>query len=230
MKYLFFAILFLICLGCKPERKNIGKLVSEIPNKISFLNLDSIKLDTLDIDYQIRSDFFAYSSDKNKKASNGEAHSTNLPKIVEDNFPKGSFYLTANQTELTSIDSTTIGHKLYLVNTTDKPINITGIDSRICILIEALNDFYQWKPISFLPPTFCGNSYHKIVLDKNEYWDFKSPIFKGNYKTKLRYVLYLDRETCVYSNEIDASINKLQFDETRRKPHKSSNLMDPSID
>jgi hypothetical protein len=230
MKYLFFITWFFICLGCKPKHENIGKLVSEIPNKISSINVDSTKLDTLDIDYQIQSDFFAYSSDKNKKRSNGEAHSTNLPKIVDDNFPKGSFYLTVNQNELTSIDSMRIGHKLYLVNTTDKAINITGIDSRIYILIEALNDFYQWKPISFLPPTFCGNSYHEIVLDKNEYWDFKAPIFKGNYKTKLRYVLYLDRETCVYSNEIDASINKLQFDETRRKPHKSSNLMDTSMD
>jgi hypothetical protein len=123
-----------------------------------------------------------------------------------------------------------LGCKLYLANTTDTILELLACDSRIDIVAEALNEKNKWAPISYLPSSWCGNSYHTIKLDKNEYWSFDIPIFKGNMKTKLRYVLILDEDYKIISNEIETFLNKEQFAQEKKQGHKSNNLMDPYID
>jgi hypothetical protein len=184
------------------------------------------ELDSVDIDFQFRGNCYAYSSIKNAIASNGEAHSDNLPKKVDKSFPRNKVYLVINQNELSKIDSASLGCKLYLINTTYSSITLEASDSRLYIVAEALNYKNEWIPISYLPSSGCGNSYHKVILDKDEYWSFDVPIFKGLIKTKLRYTLTIDKNTEISSNEVIAYVNKGQFDKTRKEGYRSDNIMD----
>lgn len=202
--------------------------VTEISGRTTKLNADEVShLDSLNIDFQLRGNCYAYSSDKNSEASNGEAHSDNLPKTVDKNFPKAGFYLVINQNELSVIDSSILGCKFYLVNTTDRKKELAASDSRLYIVAEALNDKNEWTSITYLPSSGCGNSYHTVVLDKDEYWEFDIPIFKGDFKTKLRYTLFVDKDKKISSNEIVAYLNKGQFDSERKQGHNAINIMDP---
>lgn len=188
---------------------------------------NSKKLDSLSIDFQFRGNCYAYSSEKNAIKSNGEAHSDNLPNMVDDSFPKGSFYLMIDEKNLSTIDDTFLGCLLYLVNTSGAWIKLTASDSRLNIVAEALNEKNEWTPISFLPQTWCGNSYHTVILDNNEYWSFDIPVFKGTFKTKLRYTLTFANDTKISSNEIVTSLNMGQFDNNKKEGYYSSNIMDP---
>ena len=66
-----------------------------------------------------------------------------------------------------------------------------------------------------------------MILDKNEFWEFSIPVFKGKFKTKIRYTLTMGKMQKIYSNEIVAAINKDQLDEKKLQGHNSTNLMDP---
>ncbi len=226
-------LIILISVGlssCNGQIKSTGlkTIVSEIPAQTNPLRQTELKaLDSVNIDHQFRGDCYAYSSPKNASKSNGEAHSDNLPKMVNKSFPRNGFYLVINQREFSKINGADLGCKLYLVNTTDSIIKLEASDSRLYIVAEALNEKKVWTPISYLPSSFCGNSYHTVILDKDEYWSFNIPVFKGTIKTKLRYTLTIDKDKTISSNEIIAYLNKDQFEKEKKEGHRTNNIMDP---
>ena len=168
--------------------------VTEVTEQITSLTQYNTKgIDSVNIDFQFRGDCYAFSSAKNAEESNGEAHSDNLPNKVDKSFPRQGFYLVINQNEFSKIDSAILGCKLYLVNTTDSLIKLDASDSRLYIVAEALNDKKEWAPISYLPSSGCGNSYHTVVLDKDEYWRFDIPVFKGAIRADLGSVYGIGR-------------------------------------
>ncbi|MBK8724334.1 MAG: hypothetical protein IPL95_19435 [Saprospiraceae bacterium] len=62
----------------------------------------------------------------------------------------------------------------------------------------------------------CGLSHHNIYLDSGYYWEFRMPVFEGNFKTKLRLELSKFHNgnlifQKLYSNEIEGNINISQF-------------------
>jgi hypothetical protein len=221
-----------ILFGCNGQTKTDNPAtVTEISVKTSSLTEEEIKrLDSVNIDFQFRGDCYAYSSNKNAEPSGGEAHSDNLPKKVNQSFPKNGLYLTINQNEFSRIDSTFLGYKLYLVNTTDSVVTLDASDSRLDVIAEALNSKNEWSPISYLPSSWCGNSYHTVKLDKDEYWSFDIPVFKGKIKTKMRYVLLLDKDNKIISNEVVVQLNSGQFDKEKKQGHQGYNIMDPYND
>jgi len=97
------------------------------------------------------------------------------------------------------------------------------------IVTEVQDTNGDWTSIVYLPRSWCGNSYHTITLGPDEYWEFAMPIFKGDFKTKLRYKLKNKLWTYV-SNEIDVFINKDQLDKEKKQGYKTKNLMDPYVD
>jgi hypothetical protein len=206
-------------------------IVSELPNRKTKLTTEEIKrLDSVNIHFQLRGNCYAYSGSKNAIASNGEWQSKNYPKKVDADFPKAGLYLVINQNELVKIDSTKLGCKLYLVNTSDSLVRINASDSRLYIVAEALDKNNEWRPISYLPSSWCGNSYHTVMLDKEEYWEFEVPVFTGKFKTKIRYSFSPDNKEKIYSNEIVAFINKDQLDPKKQQGHNSNGIMDPYED
>jgi hypothetical protein len=189
------------------------------------------KLDSVDIDYQLRGNCYAYSSKKNALPSNGEAHSHNLPKPVNGQFPDSGFYLKINEKQLVKIDSNYLGYKLYLINSSNNKVELEAQDSRLNIVAEAWNPTNKtWMPVTYLPSSKCGNSYHKVILDKDEYWEFEISVFKGSMKTRLRYVLLLENDKKVISNEIQAFLNPGQFNRESKQGHQPKNIMDPYHD
>ena len=176
-------------IGCNGQAKptEVITLVTEVAGHVTSLTETEIKgLDSVNIDFQFRGNCYAYSNDKNAEESNGESHSDNLPQKVDKSFSNQGFYLVINQNEFSKIDSASLGCKLYLVNATDSLIKLNASDSRLYIVAEALNEKNEWIPISYLPSSGCGNSYHTVILDKDEYWSFDIPVFKGTIKTKKR--------------------------------------------
>jgi hypothetical protein len=130
------------------------------------------------------------------------------------------------------------GYNLYLVNKSSDMVKIDACDSRLPVVAEVFIDD-KWQPIECLPRIFCGNSYHEVGLNKNEYWKFNVPKYDGKIKTKIRYRLDISnrykrdadntsKEKFIYSNEVETKINKEQI---KDKPqYKSGGIMDSSLD
>ena len=231
---LFTTVVFLtLFMACNSQTKPDGQHPPANKNilRATKLSIEEInKLDSVEFDFQIRGSCYAFSNPVNAEPSNGEAHSPNIAEKIDETFPHQGLYLAINDQELLQIDSNFLGCNLYLVNTSDSNVILDAQDSRLDIIAEALNENNEWIPITYLPSSWCGNSYHKITLDKNEYWSFAIPIFKGKIKTKLRYTLSVKKDQKIFSNEITAYLNKGQFDTQKKQGHTSSDIMDPYND
>lgn len=230
MKELSIIIFAFALFSCNKQSKSTTLLssVTELINQKTTLTEGEIKkLDSVNIGFQFRGNCYAYSSSKNAIESNGEAQSDNLPKKIDQSFKKSGLYLVINKNEFSRIDSASLGCKLYLVNTTDSMVTLNASDSRLYIIAEALNEKNEWTPISYLPSSWCGNSYHTVSLGKDEYWSFNIPVFKGAIKTKIRYTLLIDEVKKICSNTIDANLNNGQFIPENKKGHNPKNIMDP---
>lgn len=227
-------VIFLaVSLGCNSQTKRDRQQPqgNENISRTTKLSKEDInKLDSVEIDFQFRGSCYAFSSPVNAKPSNGEAHSSNIAQKVDEAFSHKGLYLSINEKELLRIGSSYLGCKLYFVNTSDSIVTLDAQDSRLDITAEALNEKNEWIPISYLPSSWCGNSYHKITLDKNEYWGFDIPIFKGKIRTKLRYTLSTEKGPKLISNEVVAYLNTGQFDKKKKQGHSPSGIMDPYND
>lgn len=230
MKQIALVCIFIAAWSCNKQTDtgDSNAVVTELSGKNTSLTEAEIKqADSVNIDFQFMGNCYAYSSAENAVASNGEAHSDNLPNKVDKSFPEKGFYLVINQKELSIIGNNLLSCKLYLVNTTNGAIELEASDSRLYIVAEALNDQNEWVAISYLPVSDCGNSYHTVTLDEDEYWSFDVPVFKGPVKTKLRYTLTIDEKNKISSNEITAYLNKGQFDSENKERHSGVHIMDP---
>lgn len=97
--------------------------------------------------------------------------------------------------------------------------------------MQAIDKKGIWRDIEYSPQSWCGNSYHTVVLPENSMWEFTSPVYHGGQKTKLRAkLLYLSgsdrqKESILYSNEIDGYINPGQF--WNQMEYEAQGIMDP---
>lgn len=209
---------------------------------------------SINIDFMQRGYFCAYSKIiNNDYESNGWAISSNYPKRVMDNqnvtksnlgelnnnYYKLSdwFNLHANSIRinvrpdiLTTIDNKYQVFSIFVYNSGWDTVQFNAQDSRLDMKIEARNSKGAWKDIMYLPSSWCGNSYHTLMLEPQYYWEFTMPKYDGEIATKLRICLqYIshnkDKVMTVYSNEFDGHINPGQF--WRKEGHQATNIMDP---
>ena len=183
----------------------------------------------LNIDFMLRGHIYAKSSIIDTTALGGFGGSDNLPKEINEslNLDTNELVLKIDTIQTTTFNDKYNGYKLYIANKTDTIAQFYASDSRLSVISEV---FYkgEWKPVEYLPSSWCGNSYHDVFLNPNEYWEFDIPKFTGKIKTKLRYKLTLDRDKYLYSNEILTSINKGQL--KNKEGHKPNGIMDPYND
>lgn len=105
------------------------------------------------------------------------------------------------------------GIALRVINRTDAAVPFKACDSAMYLVREALDSNGKWRPIESLPGSWCGNSYHRVILGPDQYWEFPARVYDGPLKTKLRFRLTLkDEQPAVYSNEFDGRINPAQFE------------------
>lgn len=155
----------------------------------------------------------------------GHGRSSNRPgPIPEDERGKHeAVVLVARLDRPTDFRGTT-GLTLLLINATGERQGFRASDSRLPIVQEALDRSGAWRPIEYLPSSWCGNSYHTVFLEPGEHWAFAAPRYEGPFATRLRF--RLDRgETPVYSQELEGSIHETQF--TDKEGHTPTNVMDP---
>lgn len=94
-----------------------------------------------------------------------------------------------------------------LIRNNNKDTIAIGYGSQIPIVMEALNEKKEWKPIQEKFIYMCGNGVGTIVLPPGEIAITLAPFFKGKQKTKLRLV-YGDNK----SKQFWGYINKRQFE------------------
>lgn len=217
-----------------------GLLRLNIDDKLTYINKQgtivwqqkkSVKEDIkyLNIDFMNRGYCYAYSE---TEKNNGWAMSENFPKKIKTiKFPKTQLSLVIDKNEKAIFNDQFYGCKLYLANTTDKKIKLNASDSRLNILLQAINNKGNWEYIEYAPSSWCGNSYHNLYLNSGEYWNFTMPLYQGSFKTKVRAVLqyYVGKqEQFIYSNSIELSVNPAQF--FNQLKYYRNNLMDPYND
>jgi len=157
--------------------------------------------------------FYEAGSRADTDAPGGYATSANYPEALGKN-PfgiNGEISLLALTNDVRAFNTTNVGFRVVLVNRTDHEVSLDASDSCIFLFQEALDRDGKWRRIEYLPPSFCGNSYHSVFLPTNHYWAFIVPTYSGTFKTRLRFVLR-DKQP-IYSNEFDGRINPAQFNE-----------------
>lgn len=81
--------------------------------------------------------------------------------------------------------------------------------------LEALNEDGAWEKIELITYPTHTNGYSVTPMAPGTYWPLKIPRYEGSFPTKIRAALwYLDKnekKQTIYSNTINATINKTQF-------------------
>jgi hypothetical protein len=161
--------------------------------------------------FMLRGYCYAGSKTDDPEAQGGFGSSENYPSKIGKNTPvkRGKIYLIAQTHRKATFAQQYKGMKLLLINASGKKAVFPAQDSRLYIIQEAKDEDGEWRPIEYLPSSWCGNSYHQVFLGSREYWTFVVPRYTGSFKTRLRFKLEGDEP--IYSNEFEGSINKEQF-------------------
>jgi hypothetical protein len=229
-RYLLLLIpLFLLnCNSNVAEKKLTTTVIPFVPpidnNTISY---DNNEAGYLNVKFQVAGRCFAYSSEKNWLAKNGEWHSNNYAKPDAKAYDENGLFMLIDTSKIILIDSVFKAHKLIVGNNDNKKHTFLGSDSRLSIVPQAIDENGNWQDIGFLRRSSCGNSYHDVILDKNEYWYFWQPIFNGDFTTKLRYKFEIENNKFIYSNEVNAKVNLEQFNPDLKEGYVNQGLMDP---
>ena len=100
---------------------------------------------------------------------------------------------------------------LRLINRTKKTVEFYACDSALPIVRQALDDKKQWQAIETLPQTFCGNSFHRVFLKPNQFWQFPARVYAGPLKTKMRFHFEMNGQPNIDSNEFEGNIDPAQL-------------------
>jgi hypothetical protein len=186
----------------------------------------SADLKEINLDYMLRGYCYA-TSPTNAEAWHVPIGNGNVPKPNAQltNGVEGELSLVVLPQEEVAFNKDYHGFRLLLVNRTGNTINIPSCDNRLAIVQQGLEGEGLWRPIEYLPSSWCGNSYYSVTLPSGHYWEFAAPRYKGTIKTTLRFVLTIEGQNPIFSNEFEGSVNPGQF--TRKQGHNPTNLMDP---
>ena len=229
-----------------------GLLKCVIKEKLTYINEsgqivweeknDSQKnISNLNIDVMNRGYFYAHSK-PHKKDLGGFGRSDNEPQPVskKNNFPENKLSVIVRPDFKDTIFNTYQGIAVFVANTSKYKIDFNAQDSRLYMKVQALDQKGHWQDIEYLPSSWCGNSYHILTLDSKRFWSFLTPVYEGDFKTKLRIELnYIDpedksenrwdkKEITIYSNEYEGSINPGQL--WRKGEYRNGGIMDPYND
>lgn len=218
-------------------------LFSEKKGKLTYRN-KSLKIvwegkdfqpdgETLNIDYMNEGYFRAGSPPQNKSDKyGGWATSGNMYLPVKKEIPvlKNNLQLFIDTMHVTDWHGYK-GYAVYLSNASGDTAYFQAEDSRLPVVLQAKNKKGEWMDIEYLMHSWCGNSYHTLYLPKNKYWPFSSPVYEGDFKTRIRAVVVYYKDDndkdkkVLYSNEISGSVNPAQF--WRKRQYFPGGLMDP---
>lgn len=189
------------------------------------------------IDYMPEGNFLATPAPKpgyNIESEMWYQEDNNPKKIGEAQFSANTLAVTIDTTKHYTFDEQYYGYQIFVSNTTSRDIVFSANDSRINMILQALNSKGEWKDIQTPPTASCDRCHHKIVLDQQSYWRFVMPDYEGEMPTKIRAKLVLtDKKNpkeneVIYSNEIAGSINPAQF--WYKRTFNPNGIIDPYVE
>jgi hypothetical protein len=194
------------------------------------------QLPAVNINYMIRGHFYAASPRvAYLDEIGGWGGSDNNFQKVDKSLPKDNnkFEVYIDTSSTTDLGNGYAAYNVYVINTAGDTMFFEAQDSRLYMIVQAKDKSGEWKPIEYLPNSWCGNSYHKLYLPGGAYWKFETPVFEGRYKTSLRISLSYrqspqGKNEIIYSNEIRGSINQGQF--WKKKKYTPNGIMDPYLE
>jgi hypothetical protein len=132
-----------------------------------------------------------------------------------DGFKKNEFTLKIETSQADTFLSTPyFANTLTVANSTKDTIKILTAGS-LTMRLEALDDDGAWKSIEFFQIPSHTNGYYISFLPPRTCWPFKIPRYEGSFATKIRAILFYEDKNekvqTIYSNVIDATINRTQF-------------------
>lgn len=182
----------------------------------------------LDVNFKLRGYFYAGTSQTDSTALGGFYADNNSPKQttieINDISSPDKFQVIAQTDSITEFEKDISGFRVFVINRTNSIMGLSAQDSRIYLKRQV---FYnnKWQDVEYLPSSWCGNSYHSVYIESNEYWDFKAPCLKGKIEARFRFELYVNDNLTIYSNEFQGSFNKRQL--IKEQGHKPMGIMDP---
>lgn len=193
---------------------------------------DSKELIPLNTDYMISGYFRAF-SEADEEDLGGYGGSMNFSKQIMDTrkFKANELSVFIDSSKPDTFSGTYKGLTLYVANNSFDTVRFSAQDSRLDMNVQAKDARGKWRDIEHLPGSWCGNSYHMLKLKPGHYWSFVTPVYAGEYQTKLRVKLVFrsgkstgDSRT-IYSNEYEGSVNPGQF--WNKDHHIPESIMDP---
>ncbi len=183
------------------------------------------------VDGRLRSRFmlrgYCYGDSEAWEGLGGHGRSSNRPAPTpDDERGKHSAVVLVARLDQQAEFRGTAGFTLLLINATGERQGFSASDSRLRIVQEAKDREGAWRPIEYLPSSWCGNSYHTVFLEPGEHWAFAAPRYAGPFETRLRFRLEQGGDhPPIYSQEFEGSIHETQF--TDKEGHQPTNVMDP---
>ncbi len=184
--------------------------------------------ETVDIRYMLRGYFYAGTAIEDEQALGGFGSSDNLPvEAPRELLSEGRITLVVQLDEDVRFAGKYRGLRVLLLNGKDEVVPFAASDSRLSIVQEARAEDGTWKPIEYLPSSWCGNSYHRVFLAPGQCWRFVAPRCEGEVEPELRFRLEHE-DGAIVSESFRGSINPEQFEVQR--PYNPQGLMDPYSD
>ena len=78
------------------------------------------------------------------------------------------------------------GIALRVVNRTGEVASFAACDSRLFLVREAVDQDGRWRAVETPPGSSCGNSFHRVALKSDQYWEFPARRYSGPIKTSCR--------------------------------------------
>lgn len=104
------------------------------------------------------------------------------------------------------------GLALRVVNRSAEAVPFAACDSSLSIVREARDATGAWREIESGPQAICGNSFHRVFLGPDQYWQFPAREYTGPTKTRLRFRLDPGGgRPPIYSNEFDGQVAATQL-------------------
>jgi len=105
------------------------------------------------------------------------------------------------------------GIAVRLINRTGEVVAFPACDSCLFLMQEAKDKDGSWRAIESPPESGCGNSFHRVLIKPDQYWQFPARVYSGSIKTTLRFRLDRGEGQVLHSNEYEGAVNVEQFNE-----------------
>ncbi len=135
----------------------------------------------------------------------GYASSDNMPRDIdfEHELKADSIHLLLDE----DVEGESKRYRVRLINTSGQVVPFHAVDGRLLIVQQALDGNGEWRNVEMLPSSGCGNSYHRVMLDEHQYWQFDVPQYDGSDQTQVRYMLVIRGRAGIISNAIEGHVS-----------------------